>query len=330
MKPTASLSLDLDNDWSYRKVRGLADWEQYPSYLDVVVPRAIDFLAKLDQPITFFVVGRDALGDDARWIKELAAAGHEIGNHSFDHRPWMDRDTPEEIDAELARAEDAIGEATGRRPDGYRGPGYSLSPALLQVLTDRGYLYDASTLPTWIGPLARTAYFRAAKFSREEREVRRDLYGHLDDTLRPLHPYRWETADASIIELPVSTLPVGRLPIHFSYLLALGAINERLSRAYWAAALKLAAVRRIELSMLLHPLDLVDAEEIPQLAFFPGMAMPSAVKLRLLSDWIRMLHERFEVVTTGEHARRASLRPLPVKSAQASNRRVGKAPAARS
>ena len=32
-------------------------------------------------------------------------------------------------DRELARAEDAIEDATGVRPDGFRGPGYSLSPA---------------------------------------------------------------------------------------------------------------------------------------------------------------------------------------------------------
>ena len=60
MKPLASLSLDLDNEWSYLKTHGDVQWEALPSYLDVVVPRALDLLGSLDLTITFFVVGQDA------------------------------------------------------------------------------------------------------------------------------------------------------------------------------------------------------------------------------------------------------------------------------
>ena len=42
-KPPASLSLDLDNQWSYMKTHGDPAWESLPSYLDVVVPRALGF-----------------------------------------------------------------------------------------------------------------------------------------------------------------------------------------------------------------------------------------------------------------------------------------------
>ncbi len=45
-KPLASLSLDLDNRWSYMKTHGDEGWESFPSYLDVVVPRVLDLLAK--------------------------------------------------------------------------------------------------------------------------------------------------------------------------------------------------------------------------------------------------------------------------------------------
>ncbi len=38
-KPLCSLSLDLDNQWSYMKTHGDAGWESFPSYLDLVVPR---------------------------------------------------------------------------------------------------------------------------------------------------------------------------------------------------------------------------------------------------------------------------------------------------
>lgn len=38
-------------------------------------------------------------------IASLAAAGHEIGNHSFRHQPWLHRYRVAEIHEELARAD---------------------------------------------------------------------------------------------------------------------------------------------------------------------------------------------------------------------------------
>ena len=58
--PLASISLDLDNLWSYMKTHGDAGWESLPSYLDVVVPRILQLLDELDLKITFFIVGQDA------------------------------------------------------------------------------------------------------------------------------------------------------------------------------------------------------------------------------------------------------------------------------
>ncbi len=47
-KPTASLSLDLDNKWSYMKNNGAEGWEEYPSYLDTFVPYILTLLEELD------------------------------------------------------------------------------------------------------------------------------------------------------------------------------------------------------------------------------------------------------------------------------------------
>ncbi|HET8762303.1 MAG TPA: polysaccharide deacetylase family protein, partial [Gemmatimonadales bacterium] len=103
-KLTASVSLDTDNLWSYLKVHGDAGWEAYPSYLDRLVPRALAALEQLDLRITFFIVGRDAaLAPDRAVLRDLTRAGHEIGNHSYHHEPWLHRHSRAEIDAELSR-----------------------------------------------------------------------------------------------------------------------------------------------------------------------------------------------------------------------------------
>jgi peptidoglycan/xylan/chitin deacetylase (PgdA/CDA1 family) len=152
----AALSLDLDNKWSYMKTHGDPGWSTFPSYLDIVVPRFLDLLSDLRLQITVFVVGQDAaLSYNRASLAEISRAGHEIGNHSFHHEPWLHRRSDAEIDEELERAEESIALATGHRPLGFRGPGFAKSAAIFNILARRGYLYDASTLPTFIGPLAR-------------------------------------------------------------------------------------------------------------------------------------------------------------------------------
>ena len=89
-QPIASLSLDLDNQWSYMKIHGDAGWEEFPSYLNIMVPRALDLLETHNLTITFFIVGQDAaLEKNQGAIRSIAAAGHEIGNHSFHHESWL-------------------------------------------------------------------------------------------------------------------------------------------------------------------------------------------------------------------------------------------------
>jgi hypothetical protein len=305
MKPVASLSLDLDNQWSYMKTHGDAGWDSYPSYLDVVVPRVLDFLAARGLTITFFVVGQDAALERNRdAIGALSAAGHEIGNHSFRHEPWLHLYSERELEDELARAEDAIGAATGVHTEGFRGPGYSLSDTTLQVLVRRGYRYDASTLPTYIGPLARAFYFRSAHLDEEQRRERAQLFGSFRDGLRPVAPYRWAVGDATLVEVPVTTMPLVKVPIHVSYLLYLSASSPALARAYLSAALGACRLAGIGPSILLHPLDFLAADDVDALAFFPGMGLGLERKLETVAMSLDVLTRRFDVKPLGEHAAR--------------------------
>src|SRR3990172_7610823 len=128
-KPIASLSVDLDNQWSYMKTHGDRGWDSFPSYLDLVVPRILGLLEELDLTVTFFIVGQDAaLRKNREALHAIAAAGHEIGNHSFHHDPWIHLSPRGAIEDELALAEEHIERVTGGQPVGLRPPRYILSP----------------------------------------------------------------------------------------------------------------------------------------------------------------------------------------------------------
>ncbi len=316
-KSLASLSLDLDNQWSYMKTRGDDAWVDYPSYLDLVVPRFVDFLAERNLKITVFIVGQDARRPENRAaLQAITAAGHEVGNHSFKHEPWLHTYSPDELETEIGAAEEAIAEVTGQRPTGFRGPGFSLSRDTLAVLHRRGYRYDASTFPTFLGPLARAYYFFTARLSADQKEQRKQLFGGIEDGLRPLRPYRWDLNEGSLLEVPVTTMPIFRVPFHVSYLIFLARVSPWLARTYFRIALDLCRLTRVEPSLLLHPLDFLGADDkLAPLAFFPGMDVPAAKKLAWLDGFMVDYARRFTVLPMGAHAdavaARSDLRHFP-------------------
>lgn len=305
-KPLASLSLDLDNKWSYMKTHGDKGWETFPTYFDRLVPRVLDFLDKRNQKITFFVVGQDAARDENKeYLRALADAEHEIGNHSFNHEPWLHLYTPQEIETEFDRAENAIGDATGQKTIGFRGPGFSFSNQVLQTLASRNYEYDCSTFPTYIAPLARAYYFAASKnLTTEERQKRKQLFGKFKDGFQPLKPYVWQTESKnSLVEIPVTTFPGFKTPIHASYLLYLGSFSRLAAKTYWQTALQSCKLAGIEPSLLLHPLDFLSAEDAPELKFFPAMNLSLETKLEMMDEILTALDQNFRVVNMQTHAR---------------------------
>jgi hypothetical protein len=86
--------------------------------------------------------------------------------------------------------------------------------------------------------------------------------------------------------------------------------------AYLRTALAVCRATNTEPSFLLHPLDVIGADQVPELAFFPAMTMSGERKTKLLVRVVQELQRHYEIVTMSEHARRLVERgPLPVRRA---------------
>ena len=302
-KRIASVSLDLDNQWSYMKIHGDKGWEEYPSYFDIFIPHILNILDELNLKITFFIVGKDTESEENRkFLKMITEHGHEVGNHSYYHESWLQTYSYEEIQNEIISAEKAIEQSTGKKPLGFRGPGFSWSKDLLRVLESRGYLYDASTLPTYLGPLARLYYFRKSDLSKEEKKTRKELFGKFSEGFRGLKPYYWNLGgDKKIAEIPVTTMPVFKVPFHLSYLIYLSNISMNMMRIYLECSLFLCKLTRTPVSFLLHPLDVIGGDQISQLSFFPGMQTNSKRKVEVFKIVIRRLSKTYRLMNMTDH-----------------------------
>ena len=171
------------------------------------------------------------------------------------------------------------------------------------MLADRGYEYDCSTLPTFIAPIARAYYFfKSPEMSEEEKEKRKKLFGKFSDGFQTLKPYRWKVGEREITEIPVTTLPLFKTPIHASYVIYLSTFSRLAARGYWKTALTMCRAASVQPSLLLHPLDFLSGDDAPELAFFPAMNMPVEEKLAFVDGILDEYMKGFDVVSMKEHA----------------------------
>ncbi len=127
--------------------------------------RILEVLAKYDVKATFFMVGVNVERYPTA-AREVAAAGHEIGNHTYRHARFAtmtDDERRDEVEACARRILDTCGVSTTlfRTPEGVRGE------RLFRLLDTMGYrqiLWNVDTLD-WRGRDAReiTATARCAR-----------------------------------------------------------------------------------------------------------------------------------------------------------------------
>ncbi len=304
-KPLACLSIDLDNAWSYLKTHGNPGWERWPSYFETLIPRILGQLDSYKLKATFFIVGQDAaLEKNRNLLAGITKSGHDVGNHSFLHEPWLSSSPPEKIRRDIIDAQQMIMDATGQKPVGFRGPGFSWSAETMNILAELGYFYDATTLPTYAGPLARLYYFAKSSLSAEGKRQRRHLFGGFRDGRRPIKPYVWLLPSAKrLLEIPVTTLPGFKIPFHQSYLIYLSLYSQRLMADYLDLALRLCRFFRTGLSFLVHPLDFLGRDEVSGLDFFPGMRLSKDEKTKLWDKVIQKITGSFQIVDMKTYAK---------------------------
>ena len=112
----------------------------------------------------------------------------------------------------------------------------------------------------------------------------------------------WHFDGISLLEMPVTTFPGFRVPIHLSYVMYLAGFSTRLAQAYFNTALWTCRLFGVEPSILLHPLDLLGGEDVPRLRFFPSMGMTGKQKTAVVERCLDNLIQLFDVRSVGGHA----------------------------
>lgn len=106
-------------------------------------PQVLKILKKYKAKATFFVVGKSIAGNE-QILKDELVAGHEIGNHTWDH-PQLNKLTPSQASQEINQTSQALEGATGKAPILLRPPYGATNPTVRSLTDLYQVLWDVDT-----------------------------------------------------------------------------------------------------------------------------------------------------------------------------------------
>ena len=250
----STIQVDLDSLWTYKRYVNQAPGKNGvdPVYMEGV-QRFLDIFSKYSIKATFFAIGADALiPEHAHIIRQIAAQGHEIANHSMNHPLNFKGLGQEAMIDEIKNSQEILERVSGKRVRGFRAPTFSIDERVLKILKDLGYVYDSSILPSFIASLALNfAHFCLAG---KPRNIAGSNVRFANSPLCLYYPAMENMAKrgtGKIYELPLSVIPGLRLPMHSTYVFICG-------RRLFDWGLRAFKKRDMSLNYVFHGIDLVD------------------------------------------------------------------------
>ena len=146
-----AFSVDVEDYFhvvSFERAIRRDDWPRLPQRVERNTRRLLELCARHGVTGTFFVLGWVA----ERWpdlVRDIGAAGHELGTHGQDHRRVTTL-TPEEFRQDVRRSKRTVEDVAGAEVIGYRAPNYSIvreTMWAIDVLMEEGFRYDSSIFP---------------------------------------------------------------------------------------------------------------------------------------------------------------------------------------
>ena len=130
--PIAMIHVDVDSLWTIKQDLGqIIDKNDCITYGEAI-PRFLEIFDKENIKATFFAVGDDAKRNiGADMIQLIIAKGHEIGNHTMNHRTDFGNISLEEKRKEIIECDTILSQISNTDLIGFRSPGYYFEESLI-------------------------------------------------------------------------------------------------------------------------------------------------------------------------------------------------------
>ncbi len=146
-----AMSVDVEDYfqvWAFSGAVARARWDEFPLRAEDNTRRLLDLFDAKGAKATFFTLGWVA-ERAPRLMRDIAARGHEVASHGYDHKKVFDQ-SPDEFRADLVKTKKILEDASGARIRGFRAAGFSIdrrTPWAHEILRETGHDYSSSSHP---------------------------------------------------------------------------------------------------------------------------------------------------------------------------------------
>ena len=295
-KSFATIQVDLDGLWTNLQYYGHESLVSPDIVFESSLRRYLDLFEEFGIKATFFVVGKDIeIPEKRALLKEAVERGHELANHTYSHLFGFRKLSQEEKIKEIKKTEELIFSITGRKPVGFKAPGYDSDSRLIELLSSNNYLYDSSIIPTFAYPLLMRINHI---FSGGVKRTHGPKWSWVFAPNKPYFPSlkkEWKRGKANILEVPCTTMPFFKVPIHMTFAIKLG-------YPYFKWSYELVRKTGLSLNYEFHAADLSDMVSDSRLGHLNGV--PIEKRIRLIRKILTNITRDYEIVTTENLVRR--------------------------
>jgi polysaccharide deacetylase family protein (PEP-CTERM system associated) len=146
-----AMSIDIEDYfqvWAFSDVIRRDDWDGFAPRVAENTARALDLFDRHDAKATFFTLGWVAERFPSL-IRDIAARGHEVASHGYDHAKVFDQ-SADEFRADALKTKKILEDVSGVEVVGYRAAGFSIdrrTPWAHEILAETGHAYSSSSHP---------------------------------------------------------------------------------------------------------------------------------------------------------------------------------------
>ncbi len=276
-----NIHVDVDNLWMYEQEFDISIHPDREYIYSQSLPVFLKLLQKTKSKATFMIIGKDLeLPACQAFCRKAIRAGHEIANHTWSHPISFGKLSYEQKKQQIVKTHKKIIAICGKTPVGFRGAGYYYDKDIITILQQLHYLYDSSVLPGYANLLMTT--YAAVKGG----ENRHKTFGRTNYLFSPDHPFIFKEeakimsfprkresslVNTRLLELPISVLPLIRLPIHTTFAYFFGEKYRQLILRYLKS-------KPSYVLYLFHAIDFVD---LPQRSDHPIIPLQYAFDERM-------------------------------------------------
>ena len=275
------INVDIDTLKNYYKIFGVNDYVEDNVIWEKGVPRFLKFFKKLNVKANFFVVGSDFKNiKNIRIAKKIISEGHRISSHTYYHDYKLTKRNYNQVYLDIKKNQKILNTLFRIKNVVFRAPGYKMNGKVYDSIKNNGLQYSSSVMPSTFYSIIKNLIILKNNFLFKKSE---SLIDYSFNLFQKKNAYIHKRT--KIIEIPISTFPIFKIPFTGTFLSLGGKFLFNLTKNIM--------IKKKYINLEFHAIDLIDFKDLKKHPFINknqiDLKKTKHYKEKIFQKWISLI-----------------------------------------